>query len=135
MIFVDTNVIIDVLARDPVWFSWSADRLSAADPAVTSTVVLAELAKNALSCGALLRTLNELSVEVLSLDPEAAFGAGIVFGRYRTARGSAEPKQVLADFFIGGHALACGAALLTRDTTLYRRYFPDLTLITPETHP
>jgi predicted nucleic acid-binding protein len=38
---------------------------------------------------------------------------------------------VLADFFIGAHALIEEAALITRDAARYRTYFPGIALIAP----
>jgi predicted nucleic acid-binding protein len=38
---------------------------------------------------------------------------------------------VLPDFFIGAHAVVADAALITRDATRYRSYFPGITLISP----
>jgi hypothetical protein len=37
----------------------------------------------------------------------------------------------LPDFFIGAHPAVTGMALVTRDTTRYRSYFPKLFLIAP----
>jgi predicted nucleic acid-binding protein len=39
---------------------------------------------------------------------------------------------VLADFFIGAHAAVEELPLLTRDVRRYRRYFPTVVLISPE---
>jgi len=38
---------------------------------------------------------------------------------------------VLPDFFIGGHAAVIGLRLLNRDALRYRRYFPNIELVTP----
>jgi len=41
--------------------------------------------------------------------------------------------HVLPDFLVAAHAIVLDQPLLTRDPALYRRYFPELSLITPET--
>jgi predicted nucleic acid-binding protein len=41
------------------------------------------------------------------------------------------PRHILPDFLIGGHAEARGLPLITRDVSIYRRYFPELTLLQP----
>ena len=39
---------------------------------------------------------------------------------------------MIADFLIAGHAVVLNAALVTRDKRRIASYFPELTLITPE---
>lgn len=134
---VDTNVIVDVLQDDPRWAAWSADRLSDAGMAgdvIVNVVVVGELSRDYLDLTTLRGALDRLHVSIRSLDDEAAFLAGKRFVAARAARTDTAPARPLPDFFIGAHAVTLGALLLTRDPTLYRRYFPDLTLITPETH-
>lgn len=41
------------------------------------------------------------------------------------------PRHVLNDFLIGGHAAVYAGALLTWDRGIYKRYFPDLQVISP----
>ncbi len=46
MIFVDSNVILDVVTRDPRWSAWSVDQLGRASPLedlVINEVVYAEV--------------------------------------------------------------------------------------------
>jgi predicted nucleic acid-binding protein len=135
--FADTNVFLDIATDDGTWASWSAERLLEAgrqDDVLTNVVVLGELSRTFASLGAARRGLRDLAVTVLDLNDEPAFLAGQRFLAYRRAKD--DPAQrVLPDFLIGAHALVLGRALITRDTAVYRRYFPDLPLITPETHP
>lgn len=44
---VDTNVIVDVLSRDPAWFEWSAsalERCASEGPLAVNPIIFAELA-------------------------------------------------------------------------------------------
>lgn len=133
MIFVDTNILIDVLAPDQAWRDWShaqLQRLGAEDTLVVDQIVLAELASGFPTLEEATQWLAELGVEIRILGEEAAFAAGLAFRAYRrTAR---DRTFFLTDFLIGGHAQKLDAALLTRDASIYARYFPDLLLITPE---
>ena len=136
MIFVDTNVLIDLLNPDERWFAWSRDRmiaLAGETDLVADTIVLAELASNFTSLDDLYAALERYDVELLSIDDRIAFVAGQAFREYR--RRSKARDAMLSDFLIGAHARQLGASLLTRDVGMYRTYFPDLTLITPETQP
>ena len=64
---------------------------------------------------------------------DADFIAGRAFVAYR--RGGGTKRSPLPDFYIGAHADLQGYFLLTRDETHYRRYFPTLRIIAPDTHP
>ena len=134
MIFVDTNVVVDLLEPDPRWSGWSGERLAEAalhDRVVASTVVVAECAGRFGGLSELRTAFAALDIEIDDVPIEAMFSAGHAFRAYR--RGGAVREKILADFLIAAHAVERRAALITRDTRLYRSYFPDLTLITPET--
>ena len=136
MIFVDSNIVIDVLERSSKWSSWSRARMEEAvelDLLVTSLVVLAETAGRFTSLAEQLAYFADLGLTVRDLDPRSAHRAGRAHRAYRRAGGTRE--AILADFLIGAHAAVLGAALLTRDRQRFAGYFPDLTLITPESHP
>lgn len=134
MIYVDSNVIIDTLSNDPSWGAWSIERLEAgraADRLVTGPVVAAEVAHYLESLDALEMIMARLEIALAEVGLDAAWSSGQAYREYRK-RGGDRPS-LLPDFLIGGHAAALGATVLTRDPRRYRSYFPDLTLITPET--
>jgi predicted nucleic acid-binding protein len=136
--FVDSNVIIDVIERDENWSAWSLRELAratAVGPVQVSAVVAAEVAPRFESPAEFLEAMSDFLIEPEPLGLEAAFAAGTAFRRYLEARKAEGPKSLIADFLIGAHAQTLDASLLTRDPRFYRTYFPDLTLITPETHP
>ena len=136
MILVDTNVILDVLQDDPRWADWSIGRLSEArleGDVIVNAIVLAELSRDYDDIDALSAALGPLGLRTEPIDDCAAFTAGKRFVAARASRKDEAAARPLPDFFIGAHAETARASLLTRDTAIYRRYFPDLTLITPET--
>lgn len=67
-------------------------------------------------------TVQEILRPALSL-------AGKAFAQYRQRGGG--KAQVLPDFFIGAHAAVQGWALLTRDASRFRTYFPSLRVLAP----
>ena len=138
MILVDSNVLIDIVQDDPEWADWSMDRLvaGARDGVLAyNQVIVAEVAPRFGSLEVFADFGRQLGLAYASLDEEAALGAGLAFAGYRRNRGTSSPSIPLPDFFIGGHAQAAGAAILTRDARFYRSYFPQVELITPETQP
>ena len=136
MTFIDSNVILDIFGRDRKWFGWSSDRLvqaAAMGPVLINAVVIAELSRNFGSLADLWAKLKPLALASIAVEDDAAFLAGQRFVSYRRARVGDRAARVLPDFFIGAHAVTLRIPLLTRDQAIYRRYFPELTLITPET--
>ena len=57
------------------------------------------------------------------------FLAGKAFLRYKKHKGS--KSSTLPDFFIGAHAAVSQLAVLTRDVTRIRTYFPTVRIIAP----
>ncbi len=132
MNFVDTNIMIDMLDEADPWFAWSADTVALARVRarlVINTVVLAEFSRRYADLAK--EFLDRVGVTVQQMSDTAAFRAGQAVGAYRRAGG--QRHAILADFLIGGHAVDLGATLITRDRQRFASYFPDLTLITPET--
>lgn len=133
MIFLDTNVLIDVFVRDQAWQEWSRMQIGTrggADGFGVNTIVVAELASNFPDLDALYESLWMIDARVLPLEDDVAFAAGHAFRQYRVRHKNRD--AILSDFLIGAHALKLGATLLTRDAAIYRTYFPELSLITPE---
>lgn len=133
MILVDTNVLLDVVTDDPVWYQWSEARLEEAGIAgavVVNDVVYAEFSARYASLEETDQALVDLGISIEPISRAALFLAGKVYRRYRAAGGVR--TGVLADFFIGAHAAVHNLPLLTRDPRCYRTYFPSLDLIVPD---
>lgn len=138
MTFIDSNVLIDVFEADPRWEQWSAERLEqqiSDGNGLINPVVVAELSPGYGSLPELLEVLAGAAIAIVPFEEDVAFLAGTRFAAYRRDRLTPERNRVLADFLIGAHAQILHVPLLTRDPTIYRRFFPDLALITPESHP
>lgn len=132
---VDSNVLIDILEDSTGRDSWSSRCVEAAGdlgPVVINPIVLAEVAIGFDNLDDLERLLAAIQFAREALPWEAAFHAGRAHALYR--RGGGVRDRTLPDFFIGAHATVKGHRLLTRDPRRYRRYFPDLQVIAPDTH-
>ena len=131
-VMIDSNVLLDILAKDPQWYSWSAAAVeSAADRfrLVINAVIYAEVSVRYSRIEDLDAALPNSMFEREAIPYEAAFLAGRSFLAYRRRDGT--KRSPLPDFFIGAHAAVAGYRLLTRDAVRYRTYFPKLPLITP----
>ena len=133
MVFVDSNVILDVITADPIWQSWSEEQLSRwldRAPVMINPIVYAEIA---FACEAIETVDDLLPAHLYTYRPiprEAAFLAARAHAEHQARGGSRQ--TVLADFLIGAHALVERVPLLTRDRRRYRQSFPGLELIAPE---
>ena len=133
MIFVDSNVILDIVTDDKNWATWSLDQVSTAlsvGPIVTNAIVYAETSVRIPTMGEMDDILARLGVEIREMPKGVLFLAGKAFGQYRNFGGSR--AGILPDFLIGAHAAYLSVPLLTRDTRRYRSYFPQLELIAPD---
>ena len=131
---LDTNVVIDLREEDPRWVEWALRSIVGARAAVSvSAIVVGELAIRGGTQQDILEMLAGIGLGVTAFDARASYRAGAAQHAYRAAGGGRD--KLLGDFLIGAHAETAGQPLLTRDPRHYRRYFPELTLITPETHP
>lgn len=133
---IDTIALIDVLGPDSETRAWSLDAMKRCfheGPLVINPVIWSELAASPLSEQQLSLALDWLDLKKEPLSYEVAFRAGKAHLHYRRKGGQRE--RTLPDFIIGAHAAVRSHRLLTRDAARYRSYFPDLDIISPETHP
>lgn len=130
---VDSCILIDVLADDPLWADWSIDQLEKQGqrgPLVINPLILAEVSPRYERADDLEAALAGLPLVRAHLPWDAAFLAGQAFRVYRL--GDGVKTSPMPDFYIGAHALVRGMSLLTRDVKRYRSYFPKLSIIGPE---
>lgn len=131
-VLVDSNVLLDVALRDPVWGEWSERalaRMADRAPLYINPIVYAEVS---VGYGTIEALDAALPPELYRRDPlpwEAGFLAGKSFLEYRRRGG--ERRSPLPDFYIGAHAAVRGLTLLTRDAGRYRTYFPRLAIVAP----
>lgn len=133
--FFDSNVLIDLFGDTGDQRGWSQAvyaRAARGEPVVSNPIVVAEVAAGFDDEGNVVRDIENLSIEIADLQVDTALRGARAFREYRKRGGSRE--RILPDFLIAAHAETLGAALVTRDRRL-ASYFPDLTFITPETHP
>lgn len=135
MIFLDTNILIDLTDGEGPAVMWSRTTLARMPRMrmLTNHVVLSEFGVGYNGLDPMLASIAVIGVEILALDAAAAFAASEAFRLYRRRGG---PRtSMIPDFLIGAHAATLGIPLLTRDPRRFASYFPDLALISPETHP
>ena len=132
-VLIDSNVTLDVFTKDKKWFKWSSKTLCRyADDhiLVINPIIYAEISVRFDKIEDLEDALPFEFFSRRQLPWEAAFVAGKCFLRYIKMGG--KKRSPLPDFYIGAHAAVAGMALLTRDVSRYRTYFPKLKLISPK---
>ena len=132
MTLIDTNVLIDLATNDAAWADWSQQKLELASlqgPLLINEIVYAELSVGFDQIEELDGFLNGSGIEMHYVSAPALFLAGKAFGQYRRAGGTR--SNILADFFVGAHAVVSRLPLLTRDARKYQTYFPGIELIAP----
>ena len=130
---MDSNILLDVFTKDPVWFEWSAGTLAAyrsSEQLVINQLIFAEVSLH-------FESLSEAEVALpsdiflrVNIPWEAAYLAGRCYLQYKQ-RGGVKTSP-LPDFYIGGHATVSQLTVMTRDSKRFRTYFPDLALISPD---
>lgn len=129
---IDSCVLIDVLVGGP-WQAWSSAALAQATGSTwIDAVIVAEVSGTYARYEDFLEAVPPDAFPCLDLPGEAAFLAGRAHQRYRADGGTR--VRTLPDFLIGAHAAVRGLTLITRDPRRYRRRFPILTLVAPDTH-
>jgi len=131
-ILVDSNVLLDVVTEDRLWYRWSSDqlaRLAEDHVLVINPIVYSEVSVGFARIEDLDAALPIAFFRREDLPWEAAFLAAKCFVRYR--RGGGARRSPLPDFYVGAHAAVRGVPLLTRDARRYRAYFPKLSLLSP----
>jgi predicted nucleic acid-binding protein len=130
---VDSNILLDIFTRTPNWWEWSLMQLEEAalhGPLLINDVIYAETSVRFPNIDEFDAALARAGITVAPMPRMALFLAGKAFTQYRSAGGIR--TGVLPDFFIGGHAMAEGLLLLTRDARRYRNYFPTVEIIAPD---
>ncbi|MFB3892672.1 MAG: type II toxin-antitoxin system VapC family toxin [Phycisphaerae bacterium] len=129
---VDSNVLLDVMTEDPVWFVWSSRALRECAQngnLIINPIVCAEVCVRFERIEELDAVLAQAHLECRPIPLAAAFLAGKTFVAYKKQGGTR--GTTLPDSFIGAHASVEGLTLITRDVRRYRTYFPRLSLIAP----
>jgi len=131
-VLVDSNIILDVATRDPVWAERSGlalAREAERSQLVINPIIFAEVSVGYERVEQVDEALPGAWFKRENLPWEAAFLAGKCFLAYRRRGGTR--SSTLPDFYIGAHAALGGYRLLTRDATRYRTYFPGLQILVP----
>ncbi|MGB3139065.1 MAG: type II toxin-antitoxin system VapC family toxin [Nodosilinea sp.] len=133
-VFVDSCVLLDLFTADPQWADWSEavlERYSQTNSLYINSMVYAEISVGFERIEAVEQAISLMDIKVIEIPREALFLAGKVFLQYRKNKGA--KRSPLPDFFIGAHVLVSEFALITRDLKNYKTYFPQATLICPNT--
>ncbi len=132
----DSNVLFDIILRDPVWYHWAAQKFldcQSDNQIVVNTIVFAEVGGHFTSQKETLDVFQAMGSLLEEVPWDAAYLAGRAYRNYRRAGGLRD--RLLPDFLIGAHAASKGYRILTRDQARYRTYFPEVEVIAPDTHP
>ncbi len=151
---VDTNILFDLLLPDQNYLERSLSLLTdygKKHQLIISEAVYRELASQFPDERLLLDFLNETDIKLINSGPKALWLAAQAWKAYTKNRsqgllchtcGNAQllrcekcaapiisRQHIFSDFLIGEHALFYAGTLLTRDKGYYRRFFPELALV------
>ncbi len=131
-VLVDSCVLLDLFTNDINWADWSEiilDKYSQTNTLIINSIVYTEVSIGFNRIEEVEKAFSELSLKVIEIPREALFLAGKAFLQYRKKKGV--KKSPLPDFFIGAHASVSKFGLITRDSTKFTTYFPQVELILP----
>jgi predicted nucleic acid-binding protein len=128
---VDTNILLDILINDPVWFERSLISIETAQSKgvlVLSPVVYSEVASVFQSKEELDSFFSPEQFRWEQIPWPAYYLAGVAFSSY--LKRVRKRNRILPDFLIAAHAAVGEYHLLTRDQGFYRDYF-QIKIISP----
>jgi predicted nucleic acid-binding protein len=131
MVAVDTSVLLAIFKGEPRGELWLETLQSAAEAAslVLSSIVFAEVRSFFSSDDTCWTALRDLDLKHSPLTDKAALLAGKIFRTYRSEGG---PRTtILPDFLVAAHAVIQADSLATDDRGYFRRYFPNIRLLSP----
>jgi predicted nucleic acid-binding protein len=131
-VLIDSNIMLDIFLNDPQWADWSETVLNQYGDShilCINPIIYSEVSIGFEGIEALEAALTAADFQMLDLPKEALFLAGKAFVQYRRQKGT--KFSTLPDFFIGAHAAVLQIALITRDVSRYKTYFPTVNLISP----
>jgi len=131
-ILVDSCVLLDLFTDDENWADWSEttlEKYSQTNTLYINSIIYTEISIGFDRVEAVEDAIEALGIKVLELPREALFLTGKAYLKYRKNRGT--KTSPLPDFFIGAHASVANFALVTRDMSKYKTYFPQARLIHP----
>jgi len=132
-IFVDSCVLLDLFTDDKDWGEWSEnilEKYSQTNTLYINSIVYTEISIGFKKIEEVEKAISELNIKVLEIPREALFLSGKAHLKYSKNKGT--KSSPLPDFFIGAHVSVENFNLITRDTTKYKTYFPQVKLIHPE---
>jgi predicted nucleic acid-binding protein len=133
VIFVDSNVILDVFDGTGEWAVWSTKMLGEhyRTSLFINHIIVAEVGTRFQGQAELETVLDLLGLAVLDFSMDASWMASKAHLKW--IKNGGRRGAMLADILIGAHAVTQNATVMTRDPRRFKTYFPELNLITPET--
>jgi predicted nucleic acid-binding protein len=116
MILVDSNILLDISTIDPLWYEWSATKLSMLSEShelIINDIIYTEISIGFQSIEDLEEAFSGDFFKIMPIPKEALFLAGKAFLQYKSNNDN--KNSVLPDLFIGAHASVLQIPLITRD--------------------